>query len=231
MITISPLWFAFIIEVVLILSALLIVLYIRLRKIKTKLTRGDSEIAPEKSDQANTTPEPDLQHYLTTEIKLTRSRIDSLFADKDKVEFEMVEPDWLKLRESYLQLELELLADKTREDGFWKIYSDRIRRLLTACRLVKRLDLADIGAKPAEDEAKKDEGEISTILQEQAIELENLVNELNSAESEFDKETLQQRLDIVARKYREVYHCAFTVEDENKFLQDQIQALLVSESS
>lgn len=224
MLSISPFFFSILLELILLFAAGSIFLLIWVKKLKRRLAACSTDETPLTTAEDNT--QADLQHYINTEIKLTQGRLETLFSSRDQMEVELTEPDWLELRTQYLELEKELSTDKTREDVFWKNYGDEIRRVLTACRLVKRLRLKEISGKTGAAEELEEEVEFNNILRQQADEMGKLVGKLGNTEEPPDFSQLKSELESVARRFREIYHCAFTMEDDNKFLRDQIQALL-----
>lgn len=99
---------------------------------------------PVAKEHADACSDASLEHYLTTEIKLTQSRLDMFDKENDLQESEFAESDWLLLRKNYLDLEKELLSSAEREDDFWINIGDKLKSLLSSCHLVKRIKLKKV---------------------------------------------------------------------------------------
>jgi len=124
MVSIGGITFIIIIQsliVLIILSAFLFfLLRLKNQKIKTLMSNVDEhkEISPTAS----------VEHYLTTEIKLTHGRFDLLYPDDDLQGEFFSEPDRLILRKSFLEMEKELLNHKERADVFWMDLNKNIKK-------------------------------------------------------------------------------------------------------
>ena len=224
MIQLSPLTFSFLLEAVILLAAACAGMAWYIRRQRRRLRDATAAAA---ARQAGEAANVDVRHYLQTELKLTEGRHDTLFGEESREQVELTERDWLRLRQGYLVLELELAADKTRDDDFWTRFGQAMRRLLLERKLVKRLDLGDISElaeKEKEKEAEHEElASMMELMQEEARELEEVLAGLGEDEGEG---SLAEKLQRVARSHREMAHCVFVLEDENKLLREQIRALL-----
>ncbi len=224
MIQLSPLTFSFLLEAVILLAAACAGMAWYIRRQRRRLQDATAAAAARQADEAANV---DVRHYLQTELKLTEGRHDTLFGEESREQVELTERDWLRLRQGYLALELELAADKTRDDDFWTRFGQAMRRLLLERKLVKRLDLGDISElaeKEKEKEAEHEElASMMELMQEEAKELEEVLAGLGEDQSEG---SLAEKLQRVARSHREMSHCVFVLEDENKLLREQIRALL-----
>lgn len=172
-------------------------------------------------DHQEPTPSATIEHYLTTEIKLIEGRFDLLFQDADRQSLNIVEPDWLVLRKKYLELEKELLENTEREDLFWDRLGENLRQILNDCYLVKRLDL-----KQAMEDAEEEINELKSIMETQNQELENLLTGLDGNNVELEVNSLKDKLTTLSNSHRELSHCIAVLEDENRFLRNQIKGLL-----
>ena len=208
---------ATIIQLFVILFVLIVGLYFSSRHLKTRLKM----IEDENSTSSTKDGLSDTEHYLTTEIKLTDGRYDVLFSEEQVSLPTLSEPDWLKLRVSYLTLEKELLSDKEREDAFWLRLGEGIKSILAECHLVKRLPVPEESAED-EDDAK----ELKKMMKFQSEELESIINYLDVDKQDALSNELKEKLHKIADSHRELSHCIFVLEDENLFLRDQIHALL-----
>jgi len=217
-ITLSPLATALYIQLLVIFALLNGWLYFRLRRLKRRRQSDEMENATggERADTSTA-------HYLATEIKLTRGRLESLYPEGVPPEPELTEADLLSLRDRYLGLEAELLQDTAREDVFWKRLAEGIRRLLTDCHLVKRMPVTETGDG---DEAEDETAELRALVKQQQEELERFLSTLDEDDGELGPEELKKRLTTLASSHRELSHCIFSLEDENHFLREQVASLL-----
>ncbi len=224
MIQLSPLTFSFLLEAVILLAAACAGMAWYIRHQRRRLRAAAQAPAARPADEAANV---DVRHYLQAEIKLTEERFNTLFGEAPREQVELTERDWLRLRQGYLALELELAADKTRDDDFWTRFGQAMRRLLLERKLVKRLDLGDIKDMAEKEKEEKAEHEdlatMMELMQEEARELEEALAEMGEDES---GGSLAEKLQRVARSHREMSHCVFVLEDENKLLREQIRALL-----
>ena len=63
-------------------------------------------------------------------------------------------------------------------------------------------------------------------MEAQQGELENLLSGLDSDDSELEQDILKEKLTTLSNSHKELSHCIAILEDENKFLRDQIKGLL-----
>jgi len=220
-ITLNEISLSIIIQVLILLIFSSIILYFLWRnsqkKLKTCLATTNNE-----NEQS---PSASVEHYLAAEIKLNDGRFELLYEDKDHDDIEIVEPDWLSLRSRYLELEKEFLDSIEREDEFWANLGKKLRRILQDCHLVKRLKL-----KAANEDAEEEIKELREVMEAQQSELDDLLSGLGSDDTELEQEALKEKLTTLSNSHKELSHCIAILEDENKFLRDQIKGLLELES-
>ena len=140
MINIGEISFIIIIQSIILLVMLSVFLFFLLRSKNKKImalllaANSHNEVSPSVS----------LEHYLTTEIKLTSGRFDLLYKDEDLQSEVFAEPDWLILRKNFLELEKELLVSDEREDAFWLDTGKKLKNLLRNTNIVKRTKIKDV---------------------------------------------------------------------------------------
>ena len=166
-------------------------------------------------------PTASVEHYLTTEIKLTHSRFDLLYPDDDLQGSEFSEPDRLTLRKTFLEMEKELLTYNEREDVFWVNLNKKMKKILGDQNLVKRLIIKEVNED--DDEEQK---EMKILLKSQSDDFDNVISGLEGAKNETEISELKNKLKEILRSHAELSHCIFILEDENIFLRDQIGELL-----
>ena len=173
------------------------------------------------NENKSVSPIVSVEHYLTTEIKLTDGRFDLLYPNDDLQGEMFVEPDRLKLRKNFLEMEKELLNHNEREDVFWFDLNKKIEQLLGDSNLVKRLKIKAV-SEDDEDEQK----EMKMLLKSQYDHFDDIFAGLDGAKSEAEISELKDKLLAVIRSHTELAHCVYILEDENVFLRNQIQGLL-----
>lgn len=161
------------------------------------------------------------EHYFTTEIKLIQNRFDLFYKDEDFQEGVLAEPDWLRLRKNFLDMEKEILSSTDREDVFWLELGNKLKKLLSTSHLVKRIKVKDID-EDDEDEIK----EMKALLKSQHDDFDDLLLKFEGEKSAEEIATLKEKLNSIVRSHTELSQCIFILEDENKFLRDQIGSLL-----
>lgn len=196
-----------IIQTIILLACSTVIFLFLWRNSRKKLSQYKISV----EDQEEVPPTVSIEHYLTTEIKLTEGRFDLLFKDEDREHTDIVEPDCLVLRKKYLELEKEILETTDREDPFWASLGKNLRRMLEDCHLVKRLKL-----KATKEGAEEEIQQLQSIMEAQNEELDSLLAGLNSEDDELELEALKEKLS----------HCISVLEDENGFLRKQIKGLL-----
>ena len=216
MIDVTPLAAAIFIQILLIFVFFCIGLFFYIRKLSARLKSAVEKKPAEESDNTST-----VEHYLATEIKLTKGRKDALYSEDQEPVPQLTEPDWLALRECYLEFEKELFFDKEREDAFWVRLGDGLKKLLVDSSLVKRSSISE-----AKDEDDEDTHEMKKLMRSQTDELESFLRVIEDDDSAISSEELVEKLRHVANSHRELSHCMFVLEDENNFLREQITALL-----
>lgn len=202
-----------IIVLVLLTATLFYLLKIKNRKLNTLLL--------ESQHKEEVSPTASIKHYFTAEIKLTESRFNALYKDQDLQNITFLEPDWLKLRKDYLEVEIELLASDEREDAFWLVLGKKIKSLLNGNQLVKRLKTKDV-----EDEDEEEIKEMKQLLKSQHDDFDDLILKLDGDKSAAEIAELNDKLTRIVRSHTELSSCVFVLEDENMFLRDQISSLL-----
>jgi hypothetical protein len=165
--------------------------------------------------------ESSVEHYLTTEIKLTQSRFDLFYKEEDIQDGILSEADWLLLRKSYLDIEKDNLSSTEREDPFWVGLGEKLKKILNECHLVKRLKLKEV-EEDDDDEIK----EMKTLLKSQYDTFDDLYLKLEGAKNETEIAELKEKLNTIIRSHTELSQCIYVLEDENKFLREQISSLL-----
>lgn len=217
MVSIGGVTFIIIIQSIIVLTVLSVFLFFLLRlknkKIKT-LMSGVNE-------HKNISPTASVEHYLTTEIKLTQGRFDLLYPDDDLQGEFFSEPDRLILRRNFLEMEKELLNHNERADVFWFDLNKNIKKILGEHNLVKRLKIKEI--KEDDDDEQK---EMKILLKSQYDDFDNIFAGLEGAKNEAEISELKDKLQVVIRSHTELAHCIFILEDENSFLRKQVNELL-----
>ena len=178
---------------------------------------------PVAKEHGDVSSDASTEHYLTAEIKLTQSRFDMFYKEDALNESEFAEPDWLLLRKNYLDLEKTLLSSAEREDDFWVNIGDKLKSLLSSSHLVKRIKLKEV-QEDEEDEIK----EMKSLLKSQYDDFDDLYLKLEGEKSEAEVAELKEKLNSIIRSHTELSQCVFILEDENKFLREQISSLLKS---
>ena len=67
-------------------------------------------------------------------------------------------------------------------------------------------------------------------MEAQRGKLDHLLSGFDSEDTELGQEALKDKLSTLSNSHRELSHCIAVLEDENKFLRDQIKGLLELES-
>lgn len=215
-ITLTPLVAAIYFQLLLIFLVLSLGFYIYVRRLQRQ-TRSSSSSSGEETTHTS------VAHYLATEIKLTQGRRETLYHDTDgPPDPELTEEDILTLRERYLDFEATLLEDTARENAFWIRLAQGIKRLLNEAHLVKRIPATEAQAGESDDEA----AEINNLMKQQQDELDRFLSSFDEEEEGISAEELKGRLKTIANSHRELSHCIFSLEDENRFLREQIASLL-----
>jgi len=198
MISIGEISFFLIIQTIILLAFSTLLFLLLWRNSRKKL----GQTLNTDNNQEETSAAASIEHYLTTEIKLTEGRFDLLFKEEDHHNPDIVEPDWLVLRKKYLELEKEALATTDREDPFWASLGKDLRRMLEDCRLVKRLKL-----KASKQDAEAEIQELKSLMEAQNEEFENLLAGFESDENEPKQEALKEKLSTLSRSHKELSHC------------------------
>lgn len=173
--------------------------------------------AEEKEDES---PIASVNYYLTAEIKSTQLRFNKLYTKGDVNGVEFSEPDWLTLREGFLEIEKEFLSNEERVDAFWHAVGKKLRALLKSLQLVKRVKATDI-----KDTDSEDQIDMKKLLKMQFEALEEISKEMQATEVEETK-ALNEKMQVAIRTHTELSHCVNMIGDENEFLSKQIQELL-----
>ena len=189
-----------------------------LLRLKTKKLNA---LTANSKNYENISPIASIEHYFTTELKLTRARFDLLYQEEDIESEVLAEPDWLMLRMNLLVLEKKLLESNKRDDAFWMNASKKLKQLLCQSHLVKRIKMKEI-SEDEEDEIK----EMKKLLKSQHDNFDDLILKLEGEKSEAEIAELKDKLTRIVRSHAELTSCIFILEDENKFLRDQISTLL-----
>lgn len=185
---------------------------------KNKQLKKLKHIANDDKDESSTSS---VEHYLTAEIKLTQSRFDLLYKDENFQGGVLSEPDWLRLRKNFLDMEKEILSSTDREDAFWVDLGKKLKKLLSISLLVKRIKVKDID-EDDEDEVK----EMKALLKSQHEDFDDLLLKLEGEKNAAEIAELNEKLSVIMRSHTELSQCLYMLEDENKFLRDQINSLL-----
>jgi len=217
MISIGEISFIIIIQLIILLVMLAVFLLFLLRS-KNKKIRA---LMLASNSHNEVSPSASLEHYMTTEIKLTTARFDLFYKDDDLQSEVFAEPDWLILRKNFLEIEKELLVSDEREDAFWLEIGKKLKKLLSNTNLVKR-----IKTKEVQDDDEDELKEMKLLLKSQYDEFDNLYLELEGDKSEAEVKELKEKLTSIIRSHTELSHCIYILEDENLFLRDQIKEIL-----
>lgn len=185
------------------------------------LRSKNKQIKKSSKGEENHSPKSSMEHYFTTEIKLIQNRIDLLYKDEDFQEGVLAEPDWLRLRKNFLDMEKEILSSTDREDAFWVELGKKLKKLLSISLLVKRIKVKDID-EDDEDEIK----EMKALLKSQHDDFDDLLLTFEGEKSAAEIAKLKEKLNSIVRSHTELSQCIYILEDENKFLRDQISSLL-----
>ena len=220
MISLDPVAFIIIVQTILLLIMVVAVLLFMLRAKNKKL----KVIYQKKSEEDEVSPTASIEHYLMTETKVTSARYESLYKEEDLQQKEITEPDLLILRKNFLELEKELLSDKERSDEFWDGLKEKFKNLLNKSQLVKRLTTKEVS-----DDDEEDVQEMKKLLKAQYDEFDELYITLEGQKSEDEIKKIKEKLSSVIRSHTELSHCMYILEDENKFLREQINSLLKGE--
>ena len=214
MISLSQISFIIIIQTIIFLLMLSGILVFLLRS-KNKQIKKSSK------GEGNHSSISSVEHYFTTEIKLTQNRFDLFYKDEDFQEGVLAEPDWLRLRKNFLEMEKEILSSTDREDAFWVELGKKLKKLLSISLLVKRIKVKDID-EDDEDEIK----EMKALLKSQHDDFDDILLALEGEKGAEEIAKLKEKLNSIVRSHTELSQCIFILEDENKFLRDQISSLL-----
>ena len=214
MISLSQISFIIIIQTIIFLLMLSGILVFLLRSKNKKIKKS-------LKGEENHSSISSVEHYFTTEIKLTQNRFDLFYKDEDFQEGVLAEPDWLRLRKNFLDMEKEILSSTDREDAFWVELGKKLKKLLSISLLVKRIKVKDID-EDDEDEIKEMKG----LLKSQHDDFDDLILKFEGEKSAEEIAKLKEKLNSIVRSHTELSQCIFILEDENKFLRDQISSLL-----
>jgi hypothetical protein len=217
MISLGQITFIAIIQTIIFLLMLSIILMFLLRS-KNKQIKKLKHTSQSHDDVS---PTSSIEHYLATEIKLTQSRFDLFYKEEDIHDGILSEADWLLLRKEFLDMEKGNASSTQREDPFWVELGDKLKKILSECHLVKRLKLKEV-EEDDDDEVK----EMKTLLKSQYDTFDDLLMKMEGAKSEKEIAELKQKLSAIIRSHTELSQCIYVLEDENKFLRDQISSLL-----
>lgn len=219
MIEVDEIAFSIIIQLIIVLAllcAIFLVLWRRAKSRLKKLSQGNESDA----DTNYASPDASTESYLTTEIKITESRFEQLYANSGIESAEITEGDILLLRKYLLEFEKEQLVTKEREEDFWLNLFKSVLQIVKNLKLAKR-------QKPVASDSDEDEiKELKNLLEQQVSELENAMSVLEQDQGESNEEELKKKLLSISRSHKELSHCVYLLEDENMFLRDQIQSLL-----
>ena len=217
MISIGETSLIIVIETIILLLASTIILFYLWRKNYRKYIVCMND----KNSQSHSTPQATVEHYLTTEIKLTTARFESLFTPDDHGSVEVSESDILILRKKYLEMESELLSSADRDDNFWSRFVKQLQGLLDELQLVKRMKLT-----AATEDAEEELFQLKKIMELQNTELEYILANIDDNELKLEIKDLKEKLVALSRSHKELSFCIITLEDENQFLRNQISGLL-----
>jgi len=176
------------------------------------------------NDEGEHSSASSVEHYLATEIKLTQNRFDLFYKEEDIQADTLSESDWLLLRKTFLDIEKEFLSSKEREDAFWVGFGDKIKKLLNDNHLVKRIKIKSAN-EDDEDEIK----EMKKLLKSEYDDFDDLYLKLEGEKNAVEIAELKEKLNSIIRSHTELSQCIYILEDENKFLRDQIKGLVQSD--
>ncbi|MCW8899547.1 MAG: hypothetical protein OQK75_06835 [Gammaproteobacteria bacterium] len=217
MITLGQISFVVIIQTIIFLLMLSVFLFFLVRS-KNKQIKKLKHASKGEEEHVSASS---IEHYLVAEIKLTQSRFDLFYKEEDVHDGILAEPDWLLLRKTFLDMEKEFLSSRERDDAFWVGLGDKLKKVLSNSHLVKRIKLKDVH-EDDDDEIK----EMKNLLKSQYDTFDDLCLKLEGEKSAAEIAELKEKLNIIIRSHTELSQCIYVLEDENKFLRDQISSLL-----
>lgn len=172
-------------------------------------SRRPAADAPPATAAATTTP-PDLSAYLTAELKVCETQRAATKQEADAL-------DWLGLRIAWLRLEQTWISKKDRDAAFWQEVEQQVRALVPPAAPVVAVNSAD-RAEPVD---------VTRLIKEQdqtiGVLLEQIIHDVTDVEKQ---KQLVTRIEQLARTNRELSFCVAILDDENKFLRDQVKALV-----
>ena len=192
-----------------------------LRSKNNKLKALELELKEVGGGTEDASPLASVEYYITAELKLAETRFNMLFKEEDLLEPEFGEADWIALRKNFLEIEKSFLVNSERVDSFWLLLGDKIKKLLKANHLVKRLNI-----KEAKEDDEDDVREMKNLLKSQYDDFDSLSLELEGEKTEEEVKELKAKLIKIIRSHTELSHCIHMLEGENSFLRDQIQSLV-----
>lgn len=166
-------------------------------------------------------PISSVKFYLTAEAKLTELRFNQLYKEEDLNAQEFIEPDWLALRQGFLEIEKEFLLNEDRLDHFWTDVGDKFKALLKERHLVKRIKSLEIKETDSEEQV-----DMKELLKMQFDALEELAVAMDTEKTAEEIEVLNTKMLVAIRTHTELSHCVNMIGDENEFLGNQINELL-----
>ncbi len=168
-------------------------------------------------------PPPSL--YLERELALTRSRIEAL---GDTV------PDTLRMRLAWLGLEQEIAEQNGSgvDEAFWEALPGRIETILPRTPAAQDVSAGAEGPEAAKTSAvDQDEVDAGSVIERQARTIDYLrgyIAELvkRAGGEEEGTEEVEARFAEIERVNQELRDCVSVLEDENRFLREQVASLL-----
>lgn len=203
-------------QVMFVLFVLVIFLFFLLRSKNTNIEK----LIVKAGKHEEESPIASVKFYLTAEAKITELRFNQLYSKEDLEKQEFTEPDWLVLRQHFLEIEKEFLLNEERVDSFWVGVGDRLKALLKKHHLVKRIKSVNINPGDSEDQVS-----LKNLLNLQFDALENISTELAGEKTEEEITELKNKLLIAIRTHTELSHCVNMIGDENDFLHRQVNEL------
>lgn len=203
------------VEAVMVLALLSGYLFIRLRHFTHKAKHALSRFGA----AADTEPHLarlDIVQYLVREIERTSARIRSARHASDVAV-------WLSLRLAVLELEKECSLHDDRSEIFWRALAGRIERSVRKCGLVP--------LRQSPKEKSNDDTGLSEIAKRQKHTITFLKAHVHDVLQKVGLEqemgaVVDQEFDRLDHANHELEQCVAVLEDENKFLRDQVSGLL-----
>lgn len=206
--------FVVILQFLIMMVMLCIVLIFMLLKMRKKI-RAQQNVADELKNKL-----PDASMYFNTESRLTKDHYNALNLQEaaHKNWRDLEHEAMLLLRSDLLDLELTYAKiPEQRENDFWIGYHKSIEAILKKHELYSCLHTRFV----------EDEIGIHELFSTAKDEIEQLKHYVtNNVKNESTKTELNDLLDRLASRQRELGDCIYVLEDESAFLREQIAALL-----